>query len=370
MSLKLTPPEIWAGAVVFLSTLGFALPAPAAEVRLFDTRVSSPAPLSGETMADRNRWASLPEGQTGHDFQGDAVLRNDHLTVVLRQDGPGAEVYANRAAGPVLRTVLTPIPGGPDVDLTSLAIVENTPAGAALDATFQTADGQKAVLRYQLGIGQVFVAAEARRGAKGLRVSASSRFVVLPDFFADDIMIDAAEIPVSQADLPSEHFVLHMLPGGEAMVMSVSGSAEEDVRITLSGSGPDRKIEGCEIRFGEEGEIWVALIEGHNVWHVHEVAASDAGKVVPLDWSAPYSAQWRVDWSRADALTDSWELIVEKPNGSYEKHGWFGRPTTIPGNRLRWTTVLGRFPYPCWIDRNGRGHLQPLARHVSFRGPA
>jgi hypothetical protein len=38
---------------------------------------------------------------------------------------------------------------------------------------------------------------------------------------------------------------------------------------------------------------------------------------------------------------------------------------------LRWTTVLGRFPYPCWLDTAGKGYLQPFSKKpVSFEGPA
>jgi hypothetical protein len=33
--------------------------------------------------------------------------------------------------------------------------------------------------------------------------------------------------------------------------------------------------------------------------------------------------------------------------------------------------VLGSFPYPCWLDRDGQGYLQPLKRKpVQFAGPA
>jgi hypothetical protein len=39
-------------------------------------------------------------------------------------------------------------------------------------------------------------------------------------------------------------------------------------------------------------------------------------------------------------------------------------------DRKRWTTVLGTFQYPCWIDKDGRGFLQPLKKPGKFQGPA
>src|SRR5262249_9274124 len=38
--------------------------------------------------------------------------------------------------------------------------------------------------------------------------------------------------------------------------------------------------------------------------------------------------------------------------------------------RLRWTTVLGQVPYPCWSDRERKGFVQPLEhKRVTFDGP-
>jgi hypothetical protein len=101
------------------------------------------------------------------------------------------------------------------------------------------------------------------------------------------------------------------------------------------------------------------------------VGAADAGRILPLDWRMPFPAQWRVDWRKADALTDSWVMALEKRGGEFEKPAMFGSPTGLPASRNRWTTVLGSFPYPCWIDSAGRGHVQPLKnRAVRYEGPA
>jgi hypothetical protein len=254
--------------------------------------------------------------------------------------------------------------------------VENTPAAAAVDATLRSADGGELTARYQLDLGQVFLRTEARQGAKALRVTAPCRFVVLPDFFADDIVVDATETPVARAELPSENFLLQMLPGGQSVVMSVSGSREQDAVIGISGKDAQRVVDYGEIPYGKDGKIWVAVIDGPGVWHQRDVTPGDAGKVVPVDWKAPYPAQWRVDWRRDDKLTDSWEMLTQNPDGEYIKHGWFGQPESfgtpdwMQPARQRWTTVLGRFQYPCWIDKDGQSYFQPLSQAVRFQGPA
>ncbi len=347
----------------------------AAGVRLFDTGARSAAPLPGEAIGERAGWVQVPEDNTDHEFRGDAVIANDRLAVVLRRGGPGAELYSLAAKPATLRAVLAPADAPPETALASLAIAENGVGEAIVEAGFQSPNGKTSGLCYALVMGQLFVRVEPSGSSPvaALSVEAPSRFVVLPDFFADDIVVDAATMPIDSAELPSENFLLRLLPGGDAIVMSVSTSREEDARIELAGSQDDkdrRLVTRSSLAFGKEGKIFIAVLEAPGLWYQRNVAQDEAKKIIPLDWSAPFPAQWRVDWSRPDKLTDSWEMIAQKSNGQFEKYGWANDPSTIPSDRRRWTTVLGTFPYPCWLDTAGRGYLQPLGRVTRFEGPA
>ncbi len=344
--------------------------AASAGVRLFDTGAASPAALPGAAVDARKGWSQLPPERTQHRFQADAALLNNRLAVVLRRKGRAAEVYSLGREGAKMRALLRPLAAAGDEALSAVRIVANTPSAAALDADFP-AGGKPLTVRYRLGMGQVFLQTQPRSGATALRVEAPCRFVVLPDFFADDIVVDATTLPVDRAELPSENFLLHLLGGGEAILMAVWDKPAGDVRVELAGKGDDRVIAASEIAFGTGGSIWVAVLAGEGIWHTRDVGKSDVGRVLRLDWRMPFPAQWRVDWRRSDDLADSWEMITRGADRKFVKHGWFGSPGTIPPNRLRWTTVIGRVPYPCWIERDGRGFLQPVkSRALRFEGPA
>jgi hypothetical protein len=112
----------------------------------------------------------------------------------------------------------------------------------------------------------------------------------------------------------------------------------------------------------------------------------------------PFSAQWRLDFTRDNDLSDSWEMLYPAEDGEgFIKPSWLpsetrgGKPSlTSTGeidvdaykvggpasNRLgpernRWITVLGRYQYPCWTDADGRGYVQPLDnKNLKFRGAA
>jgi len=109
---------------------------------------------------------------------------------------------------------------------------------------------------------------------------------------------------------------------------------------------------------------------------------SDAGRVIDLDWSMPFAALWRVDWTAADKLNESWEMLLQKTDGEYVMQAWFGQDPTEGQSfgerfgardwnkpqRRRWNPVLGQFVFPCWVDSDGRGHLQPLEKRRYTNG--
>jgi hypothetical protein len=339
-------------------------------VRLYDTGKPSSAPLPGAVLAKKTRWKEIPEDTLAHKFKGDAVFLNDRIACVLRRGARGVEVYSLGSEGATMRTLLAPATAGASF-LNSFAIVENNFTAGAAEVVFRTADNRKATLRYTMRLGQPFIQTEACDGVGGLRVEAPCRFAVMPDFFADDIVIDAAELPVAQAELPSDNLLLQLSPDRQAIVMTVVKTSEEDIRITLKGEGDQRTINSSEIRYGKDGKIWVAVLSSPAIWHLQEIAAEQAGNIIVLDWKTPFAAHWRVDWRRAENVTDSWEMITERSDGNYLKFGMYDARDTIPASRRRWNTVLGEFKYPCWLDRSGQGQLQPLKTAVlRFQGPA
>jgi hypothetical protein len=347
-------------------------------VRLFDTGVTSAAPLSAEALAARKGWTPVTDKQAV--FKGDAVMENGRLALVLRKGATGAELYAAGPKGWTLRATLAPVRDQAKSGALKLgrrSMVDIAASSGSLVGVFVSDTEPIGVPQiYELGAGQVFLKTmgtitDALPDATALRLEAPCRTVILPDFFADDIVVDVADIPVAQADLPSDSFLVHLVGEGEAIVMTVSKDRDADVRMALDGKGAERRFVSSTIPYGGHTTVWVAVLEAAGIWYRRDIARAETGKVADLDWKTPFPAQWRMDWRKADRLVDSWEMVSERANGNYEKPGLFRDPDTVPADRSRWTTVLGTFKYPCWIDRQGQGHIQPLKSDVvRFEGPA
>lgn len=319
----------------------------------WDTGKASPTPLSLES---RDGWTPVEENGV---FKGDAVLTNGRITAVFRREGGTVEL------GPV-RLQLAGA-----ARLSKAVLTENSRTSATIEATWKTSTGD-ATARFRLKRGEVAVEVAPGAGAATLRVDCPTRHLVLPDFFSDDMVIDAAKIPSATAELPSENFLLHLAGKGDAIAMVVFENRDQDVACTLSGAGDARRFSGSEIAFGKDKKVWVALLEAPQIWHVTETRPGDSKVETKLNWTMPWLAQWRVDFTRADDLTDSWDLLLQKdPGGNYTKPSWMGAGAEqVPPTRRRWTTVLNAFKYPCWSDPQRAAYVQPLeSEALTMRGP-
>ena len=351
---------------------------PAAALAVWETGNVSGA------AGDVDKWTPIPRDKTAEKFNGDAVFTNGKLTVMLRHGAEAVELYSPQPGAFIGRAklVLTTQDGSPAPTLDHAALVDNSKGAICVEGFYKTVDGASVSAKFRLKKGDIVLEIEPGTTAAALRIGTDSRFAVLPDLFADDMVINPRKITPDTIDIPSENFLLNMMGQGDVILVSVFENKQQDAKLTLAGEGEQRHISGSEIPFGapkvgaKDGDtgnkIWLAVLEGPQVWHATEVKKTDAGKVVPLDWKMPMAATWRVDFTRPNDLTDSWVMLLqEKPGGEYIKPSWLGSGDgKLDVSRKRWNTVLGTFIYPAWSDAEQKGFLQPLkSEALSFIGP-
>jgi hypothetical protein len=403
MNLDQQPDHVrvfWVLAIVALLAAGYGksfpqetAPRTRAGLSAWDTGNSSVQPLAPEALQQKTGWKPIAGSETANAFQGDAVISNGRLLAVARQQGTGVELYSLGSGKPVFRAHLL-LASSPDpLPPRRFALTENSRTSIGLEVA-----SESAAARFRLKRGELFVEVQTVSGNVPLRIECPSRFALLPDFFADDILLDPRKIPLDKVELPSENFLMHFTGKHDAVVMAVFENRAQDVRVTLAGKGGERALTGSEIDFGKKGsKIWVAVLEGAGMWHALDVGPADQNKILPLEWKMPFVAQWRVDFTRKDGLTDSWDMLLpEKEGNGFIKPSWLAldgkiseatrtatgevdRDAYKPGgpasdrlgpDRRRWTTVLGHVQYPCWTDHERKGYLQPLKhQRVTFDGP-
>ncbi|MCD6365861.1 MAG: hypothetical protein J7M14_08300 [Planctomycetes bacterium] len=273
--------------------------------RLFDTSSVSDVPLPGEIPARPERLTEVAYGDTTHAFAGDAVLLNNKLAIVLRKKAAGAEVYSLSGSTAKLRTTLAAVEGG---ELTSLRIAKNTRAAVTLEATFTTAAGQSARVSFRLTTGAKMLEIRPGSGAAQLLVRDEARCLVVPELFADDVVVDGIAPGKTVEGLPAENFFLALLADGGAMAMYVWESNEQNVDVIFSGEGDKRHIEACRVQCLPGKRIWVALIEKPGIWHCRTIGGRNVSAGIDPDWRRPFDAKWRVDFVGAAGTARSLPL--------------------------------------------------------------
>jgi hypothetical protein len=283
--------------------------------RLFDTGVSSAEALANETVAKRAGWQLVSEDNLTHQFTGDAVLLNDKLAVVLRKQGRGAEVYSKAAGGFRLRASIAHVGERPlaSEPLDSLKIIENSSGAVMVEAAFTSAPVRlitsavtagPPALRFRLTTGEAILEIRPAERAVSVSVQSKTRYVVVPDFFGDDLVFGTKSF--RGRGLPAENFCLYLLDGGDAIAMAVWQSSEQDVWLGETASNrPDTASTGkeenlCSSRSGclKDKSIWLAFLEYPGLWRAGDV--SDKSE-------APFPAKWRCSFVRENGVADSWD---------------------------------------------------------------
>lgn len=271
---------------------------------LFDTV----EPASGIT---ENTWKKIGNGEMPGSFSGDAALVNAKLAALVKKDGSGIEIYAS----------------GPDgwKRWAKLSAVVGKDAAKLAGAKAETNDGEVVGVEVGVGDGAVLFRLSAdpvlkvtRKGkVDALRVAAPCRLGVLPDFFGDDLLVDARRIPVARAEIPSDNFFLQMVGDGEAIVSAMWDKNERDIELTLSGDGERRLIASTDIFFGSGGTIAIAVLAQKGIWYSREMTREDGLNGVTFsDWDVPFSARWKGNFTREDNGTESMEFVLAGSTGT------------------------------------------------------
>lgn len=326
--------------------------------RLYDTGSTAARPFTADAAASRDAWTRVEPGQKDYKFKGDAVLVNDRLAAVVRRASVGVEVFSVAAAKATQQAVLLPITkaegeGGRGAKVAALQVSESSDGAASVEVAIEPAAGGKAVLAVALPSGSAAVKLTPRSGVNKVRVESPSRFGVVPDFFADDVVIDASTVPVDRTQVPGENFFMSMQGNGEAIVLIIWDKGGEDIDLTVSGAGDGRTVSGIEVPAAPGGNVWLAVMEEKGIWKHLEMKAENVRKPVAFEGFLPFPAKWKANLVRSDRTTDSWAFLDH------------------PKDRSMWATAIGRYVYPCWVDgKPGELVARVETQSAEYVGPA
>ena len=111
-----------------------------------------------------------------------------------------------------------------------MRIQENQPGFSAVHTVYVTGEGERIALDWRLSTGQVIIEMNPGEGVDAVHVDGRTKYLVVPDFFGDDLVYCAASCPEGKIGLPAENFYLHLLEGGGGLIACVWESHGRRVR--------------------------------------------------------------------------------------------------------------------------------------------
>ena len=302
---------------------------------VFDAPAAAQEPLPARMPDETRGWTRVPEDDLARAFAGRAVLLNHAVRVVLARGVPGAGLYARTTDGFRRRAVLVPCPSATNEvpECRDLRLCENTRGAVAVAAVFRYPDGTTASALFRLTAGARAVEVRAAQGTARVCVRAGASHVIVPDFFAGDILFAADSVrgvpktmPVrDRLAVPAENGLLAHT--GDALLMGVWRSSAQHADLVLSpGSSGASGILGFEVECGVERPVWVAALEAPGICERLRPAAGATAADTVVAWTPPFPAKWRAGRIDAAREADTWDLAAAAPPA------WATRPD--PGDLL------------------------------------
>ena len=290
--------------------------------RLYDTG-SAAATLAAPDLVRTDRWKPVPEGDTSHVFSGEPVFRNNVLLVVLRQKEALADVYALTPDGPRHRASVVIVAGRntrPE-PFAAFRISENTPGAVAITVTSGKTTGGS--LSFRLTAGEAILELRRTGGRGAVQVLGRTRYWVVPDYFGDDMVFDAAA--PGRVPLPAENTCISLLNDGDSLLMTTWKSP--GVQAWVGGAGKANNMPSMTLTDVGDKSVWLAFLEHAGIWHATSGTTKDA-------WRPPFPAKWRCSLVRHDGTAHSW---------------WWTAPDEAPRRRKAVPAAEPRVVYP--LDR-------------------
>ena len=318
-------------------------------------RVWSLSKTASRSPAQRTGWTRVDADEAR---RGSVAVESDRLTVVVAEGAPGPVLHT--PGQPATRVELAVL--SPDKTAGAVSAVSIAEPGAA-DTTVRFACGKTEAELQVTALGP-FVRLKPRKGAAHVEITVQARYVMLPDFFGDDVIYDPRRLKRDALTVPAENFLLSLPAGGRTIVASVwpgnlkkKDALEQKVDILLAGKNGSRHVRGHRIELLGR-PVHIAVMERKDLWHDLDISKWDAYTPRAIDWTPPFAAKWRADFVvaegkvSADWMTQSQSFPMVGPITPGDKQ-WFRKSKTYP---TIWQEAIGHIICPAWLQ-GGKAHV-------------
>ncbi|KPK75405.1 MAG: hypothetical protein AMJ79_11295 [Phycisphaerae bacterium SM23_30] len=292
------------------------------EIKIYDTQKNFKNPYTPIQVQNKQDWKQITEP----DFSGDLCLENSRMVLILRKYAAGPEAYYK--IGPLYSEAFTLAPLADDDDplvrVQSCEIINIDQAQVHLKTSFETKSEKPVTLDYFIKPYRTNLEIRPGTGVRKLSLKSVSRYIIVPDLYADDLLIDPLAAKLSRLYLPEDnHLFLQMKDDGNAIIICnwLANDDPGEMELTLGSTSRQRLNTETVIDLDNKDVVWVSVLAYVGIWHHLHSSELNVYEQVPLKWVIPFRASWRADYQRVDrraaGLTDSFWNAIMLGNGTF-----------------------------------------------------
>ncbi|HIE51263.1 MAG TPA: hypothetical protein EYP85_05855 [Armatimonadetes bacterium] len=289
---------------------------PAPRLAVWDTGQFLPAlPADWEAfLREKKGWKPLPVGlKEPHRLQGGVVIENEWAVFLLC----GKEVSALLLAKPLTKRAagvgLIPLAEQEEAkQVEALRVLRYGGEEAVVELASRSASGQVVRTAWRIFGSRPLIEVRPLWGAERLRLRARLHFLVVPDRFANDLVLDPHAYPNARCTLPSEPLLLGFLRAGDRMLLLVCPAARQRAEL-----GPPQEdyFPHLTLSFARRS-LFLALLAGDRIWYEERFSPPRREERVKFRWEKPFSATWRLA-VRGEGKHYS-NMFAEKPSACFD----------------------------------------------------
>ena len=345
---------VWKAILIFLLISGTAICASSSDGKIPKILIWDTMSQFGDSVDLQNRtgWRIVPTnlltlesdpaaaisdpGYYGreYDFKGDAVVENEYLTAVLHSNNGSVFIYSKAdSKSQKLKIIPLELKNKP-ARITHCLILQNTGQDVALQVTFSGEEKEFLVVFALDWMGIVNI--EPDEKVKGINITSSIEYGIVPSFIGDDLIFNAGKYPsTDKLCVPSENIFVGLLAGRNDMLVVTWPEGNQQMKLVLGDNRQKpRLIESVD--FLNDGKsLYLALISAPGIWHKEELKPTYLEKDITIDWERPFRAKW----------------ITQLSEGRV--------PTTYTFRESKdkiWRGVIGHYIYPVWFSSNNASY--------------
>ena len=290
-------------------------------LRVFDTVTSADRPFSSPQIKNKQGWRQI----TNENISGDLCVENSKMTVILRRNSVGPEVYYK--IGEHFIKAVTLCPAAADetaaIDIESFKIISHDETHILISCLSLTESGMPVSLEFFMRQGQATIEIHPGEGAHKIFIQHESSYAIVPDLFADDLVIHPQKVKGDKLYLPADsHLLLQMIDNGNAIIVCNWPSSDGEIVVTLSDNDYKKLITKTIISFEENNKVWVSFMARKGIWHHTDISQFNIYEHAPLSWDVPFPAYWRINYRRADSkafgFADSFWNAETEDDGTFK----------------------------------------------------